>query len=46
MNWLYIAGGLIAVSVVYTYMKPKKPQRECPLRAERLEKLVPKYKDL
>jgi hypothetical protein len=45
MEWYYIVGGLLAVSVAYNMMYPKK-RGECSLKTARLEKLVPKYKDL
>ena len=43
-NWWYIGGGLITAVIAYRYYT--KPKWECPAKAARIERMIPKYKDL
>lgn len=45
LTWWYIGGGLLTAVVAYRYYK-RQNRAECPARAARVEKMIPKYKDL
>ena len=44
LTWWYIGGGVLTAVLAYRYYT--RPRGECPYRTARVEKMIPKYKDL